>query len=154
MPTHFTGPEAQALDTFIKLMRASDAVMHQVVRQIRTIGLTEPQFAVLEILFHRGPMHQNVLSTKQLVSGGNMSVVLDNLEKRELIRRETDAADRRCTIIYLTAAGQKLIQDYFPAHAVFIKKLFSALNADEQRQLAILTRKLGLAVHGREPDEK
>ncbi len=150
MPTHFQGPHDQvlALDTFIKLSRASLTLNHVVQNQIRAVGLTEPQFAVLEVLYHRGPLRQGLISQKLLFSGGNLTMVLDHLERDGLILRKPNPEDRRCTIVHLTDGGNKLIQDYFPQHAEFIQNLMSPLTEDELQTLGRLTRKLGRSVFG------
>ena len=147
MPSHHTGPEQErlALDSFIKLMRASSTLSANTVRRIKAHGLTEPQFAVLEVVFHLGPLHQHSISEKLLMSGGNMSLVLDNLEKQRLIVRRSNPQDRRCTTIHLTEAGRAWMTDYFPLHAAFITRQLAALTVSEQRTLGRLCRKLGLA---------
>jgi MarR family transcriptional regulator, 2-MHQ and catechol-resistance regulon repressor len=147
MPSHYTGPEHErlALDSFIKLIRASSTVTADMVRRVRAQGVTEPQFAVMEVVYHLGPLHQHAISEKLLMSGGNMSLVLDNLEKQKLITRQTNPDDRRCTRIQLTTAGRAWMDDYFPEHAAYIARLMSALSPAEQRTLGKLCRKLGLA---------
>ncbi|MBI5060142.1 MarR family transcriptional regulator [candidate division KSB1 bacterium] len=147
MSSHFKGPERErlALDSFVKLMRASSSLSGTMVRQIRAHGLTEPQFAVLEVVYHVGPLHQHLISEKLLMSGGNLSLVIDNLEKQHLIIRRTNPADRRCTKIHLTDAGRQWMADYFPEHAAFITQQMAALTPEEQRLLGLLCRKLGLA---------
>jgi len=147
MPTHYAGPESErlALDSYIKLSRASLSLNANIVRRIRARGLTEPQFAVLEVIYHLGPLHQQAISGKLLMSGGNMSLVLDNLEKQHLITRQTDPADRRCTTIELTDDGRQWMATHFPEHAAYIAGQFAALSPAEQRTLGRLCRKLGLA---------
>ena len=83
MPTHYQGTTAEilALDTFIKLSRANNSVETQLLRGGRLGKLTMTQFAVLEALFHLGSLCQGDLSKKLLKSTGNMTLVLDNLEK-------------------------------------------------------------------------
>ena len=148
MPTHYRGndEQVQALDSFIKVMRVSSSLLISTTRELRKVNLTNSQFGVLEALLHLGPMHQNILCRKMLVSGGNMTVVIDNLEKRALIKRETDAEDRRCIMVHLTDAGRKLITEYFPHHAEVIEQLMSRLNPKEHQQLGRLLRKLGRSI--------
>ncbi len=81
MPTHFSGSRAEmrTLDTFIKLTRCTDSVLARLAER-NTIGnLTYSQFAVLEALYHLGPMTQGEVSRKVLKSGSNMTTVIDNL---------------------------------------------------------------------------
>ena len=101
MATRYRGTddEVAALNAFIALQRAANALNAKLAPRIRDYGLTESQFGVLEALYHLGPMHQNELGAKLLKSGGNMTLVIENLEKRGFVRRvrsETDRATSRC----------------------------------------------------------
>ena len=101
------------------------------------------QFGVLEALLHLGPMTQCVLGEKLLRSGGNITLVIDNLEKHGLVRRERQTEDRRTIVIHLTPKGMRLIKRVFPAHAKMILKEMSQLEPKEQEDLRRLCRKLG-----------
>ena len=71
---------------------------------------------------------------------------LDKLEEAGLIARSPDPADRRGTLITLTAAGRKLIDDLTPRHLENERRILGALTAGEQRELADLLRKLQLGL--------
>ena len=137
--------ETRALDTFIKLMRATNTLRARLVPRLLEQKLTETQFGVLEVLYHKGPLCQREIGDKLLTSGGNVTLVVDNLEKRGLVERVREAADRRFVTVYLTAAGRRLIARVFPAHAKRITDAMGALGAGEQEELARLCRKLGTA---------
>ena len=145
MPTHYKGTpqEEQALDAYIKLTRAVNSLEARITRRGQTEDLTTSQFGVLETLMHLGPMCPGELSTKLLKSTGNMTLVLDNLEKRGLIRRVRESEDRRQIRIHLTPEGESLIRRIFPGQAQAITQEMSALTAEEQQQLGHLCRKLG-----------
>ena len=113
------------------------------VHDIRTFGLTQPQFGALECLGHLGAMTIGDLSRKMLVSGGNMACVVDNLEKEGLVQREHAAHDRRSIIVDLTVKGRTLFEEIFPKHAAFITEVAEVLDEKEQEQLAVLLKKLG-----------
>jgi MarR family 2-MHQ and catechol resistance regulon transcriptional repressor len=138
-----------ALGTWVKLARAFTVLSHRSAEQIRTFGLTEAQFAALECLGHKGSLTPGELCRKQLVSGGNMTVVLDNLEKEGLIERVRSLEDRRSMMINLTPKGQKLFDRIFVLHAAHIEKLVSVLTVEEQVQMSTLLKKLGLALQER-----
>ena len=146
MPTHFQGDPkiVQALDVFIKLTRAADTVDARLKKRGTMRELTISQFGVLEILYHLGPMPQCKLASRLLKSSGNITLVIDNLEKMGLVQRMADQNDRRVSQIVLTAAGEKLIAEIFPQHAAAIAEEFSILTGTEQRTLGNLLRKLGL----------
>jgi MarR family 2-MHQ and catechol resistance regulon transcriptional repressor len=145
MPTHYKGrPEVKrALSAFINFIRAGDSISARLDGQIEMGGLTHGQFAVLEALLHLGPMNQCDLAHKLLRSGGNLTVVIDNLEKRGLVRRERQKDDRRMVVVKLTPSGHKLIAGIFPSHARAIETEMSRLTPDEQETLRTLCRKLG-----------
>jgi MarR family transcriptional regulator, 2-MHQ and catechol-resistance regulon repressor len=145
MPTHFTGSRAElrTLDTFIKLTRCTNSVLARLAER-NTIGdLTYSQFAVLEALYHLGPMTQGEVSQKVLKSGSNMTTVIDNLERDGLVRRERDANDRRVIHVHLTEAGSSKLEAILPGHVAALVEEFSVLSASEQETLGALCKKLG-----------
>ena len=147
MGTHYPGTptEKSALEVYIKLSRAAEAVNTRINQHLKAENLTVSQFGVLEAIYHLGPMHQNRLAEKILKSTGNLTLVIDNLEKRGLVTRKRDPEDRRCITIDLTNSGRKLIEQLFPRHVAIVVKEIGALTRAEQTQLAALCRKLGLA---------
>lgn len=156
MGTHHRGTDAEvrALDAFIKLSRASDTLGVHAQQSYADTGLTASQFGTLETLFHLGPMCQSEIGKKILRSSGNITLVIDNLEKRGLVRREREEGDRRRVSVHLTPEGRKLIARVFPEHVGVITGALSALTADEQEELGRLCKKLGKAVAALPPSRK
>jgi len=149
VPTHYQGDETtrRALDTYIKLSRARKTVASLTGRLLADYGLTESQFGALEALHFLGPMSQSEIGEKLLVTGGNMTMVMNNLEKRGLVSRRRTPTDRRQNTVSLTEAGEQLIGDLFPRHAQNMVEMLAALDPDEQEQLGRLCKKLGRQVH-------
>ena len=145
MATRYRGTkdEVRALDAYIKLVRAVDSVSSRIHRHLDATKLTITQFGVLEVLFHLGPLYQRDLAEKLLKSGGNITLVIDNLEKRELVKRERQVEDRRCVRVCLTDKGQQLISQIFPSHVAAVVNEMSILTASEQEELGRLCRRLG-----------
>ncbi len=145
MGTHYKGTkeEIQALDAYIKLVRASESLTGRVQSHLAEAGLTVSQFGVLEALHHLGPLSQGELAGKILKSSGNITMVIDNLERRGLVTRQRKAEDRRAYSIQLTRDGSRLIRDIFPNHAGRIVSEMNVLTKAEQKQLENLCRKLG-----------
>jgi MarR family 2-MHQ and catechol resistance regulon transcriptional repressor len=109
-----------------------------------TLGdLTPRQLGVLESLYHLGPMRQGEISAKLLKSGGNITLVVDNLEKRDLVRRERNRNDRRVVVVSLTRAGRELIGRVFPNYLADTVEEISILTPEEQETLGRLCRILG-----------
>src|SRR6266508_3538041 len=121
-PSRYRGDRAErlALSTYLKLTRASERLWN-----------------------HLAPMCQRDLGERILRSSGNMTLVIDNLEKRGLVRRERSVEDRRFIQVHLTEEGARLIRRVFPAHADAITRQLAVLTQEEQRALGNLCRKLG-----------
>ena len=149
MGTHFKGSaaQAQALDTYVKLVRAAESFMAR-AHETLPAGLTISQFGVLEALLHLGPLCQKDLARKLLKSPGNLTLVIDNLERDGLVARERDTKDRRYITVALTAKGRRFIDALFPKTATRITAEMSALTSAEQVTLAQLCKTLGLSVRG------
>jgi MarR family 2-MHQ and catechol resistance regulon transcriptional repressor len=145
MGTRHQGPahEVRALDAYIKLMRAAESVSTRIHRHLQDADLTVGQFAVLEALHHLGPLFQRDICTKLLMSGGNLTMVVDNLEKRGLVRRERPASNRRLVRVTLTPAGRRTIAKVFPVHAGSVAEEFAVLTDAEQEEIGCLCKKLG-----------
>ncbi|MDE2199903.1 MAG: MarR family transcriptional regulator [Rhodospirillales bacterium] len=136
---------AEAVRAYVKLMRASRAVLARIERALAADGLTPTQLGVLEGLLHKGPLTHRELGRKVLTSAGNMTDVVDKLAARGLVVRVRAAADRRRVLVELTPAGRALISELFPRHAADIARAMAGLTGAEQRQLGVLLRRLGHA---------
>ena len=145
MASRYEGAEREkrALDTFIKLVRAGNSVSAGSARRLSEYDLTASQFAVLEALYYVGPMCLSELAGKILRTAGNLTMVVDNLEKRGLAKRVAGAKDRRFVTAEITPRGRELIRRVFPEHAARIADAMDRLTPQEQEQLASLCRKLG-----------
>jgi MarR family 2-MHQ and catechol resistance regulon transcriptional repressor len=145
MPTHYQGtPETvRALDTFIKLTRAAESLTARLNRRGTIQPLSPSQFAVLEALYYLGPLLQGQVSAKVLKSTGNITLVVDNLEKQGLVRRMRESEDRRQVMIQLTETGKGMVERIFPGHARAICEEINVLTPEEQATLAALCLKLG-----------
>jgi MarR family 2-MHQ and catechol resistance regulon transcriptional repressor len=138
---------AEAIRTYVKLMRAYRSVSARVEGMVGAEGLTLTQVGVLEGVLHKGPMTHRELGRKVLTSAGNMTDVIDKLEARGLVCRSRMPGDRRSVRVDLTDAGRSLITELFPRHAEDIARAMSGLDRAEMAQLGTLLRKLG---HGPE----
>jgi MarR family 2-MHQ and catechol resistance regulon transcriptional repressor len=134
--------EINALNAFIKLQRAAESVsarVHSVLPQ----DLTITQFGVLEALHHIGPLCQSELAEKLLKSGGNLTLVVDNLEKAGYVHRERDPADRRFVVVKLTPKGQTFIAALFPKVVANVTREMASLSSTELFDLGRLCKKIG-----------
>ena len=145
MPTHFAGTstEIRTLDTFIKLTRCTNALLARLASRNTIDDLTPSQFAVLEALYHLGPLTQGEVSAKLLKSVSDITTVIDNLERFNYIRRERDTHDRRVINVHLTEAGKEKLEAVFPKHVAALVDEFCVLSDTELETLGSLCRKLG-----------
>ncbi len=146
MATHYPGNniEQRALNTYISLLRCSETVTSDTTRNLAVEKLSVGQFGTLEALYHLGPLCQRDIGKKLLKTGGNVTTVVDNLEKRGLVERRRMPEDRRYYSVALTAAGQELIARIMPRQVAAITRRLAILSAAEQDELRRLCRKLGL----------
>ncbi len=141
-----SGREVRALNAFIKLVRASESAVAGAGEVFSSAGLTVSQFGALDALLHLGPLHQCELGEKMLKSGGNITMIVDNLEKQGLVRRSQDRKDRRFNTVRLTGKGRSLIKGLFPDVAGRITGIMDSLGAKDQIELGRLCKKLGLGM--------
>ncbi len=146
MPTHHQGnkQEQQALNAYISLLRCTETVTSATCRHLAAEKLSVGQFGTLEALYHLGPLCQRDIAKKLLKSGGNVTTVVDNLEKRALVERRRMPEDRRYYSVALTDVGQELITRIMPRHIDNIATRLAVLSPQEQDDLRRLCRKLGL----------
>lgn len=142
-----------ALDAYVKMVRSVSTLLAAVRTQSPLpAGMSFSQFQVLEALLHRGPLQQSEISRKILKSTGNITVVVDHLERDGLVERGKDPKDRRVSKVKLTPRGRKRIASYFPRHARAITATLGVLPVAEQKTLAELCKRLGLGIESRLTD--
>ena len=141
----------QALHLFVVLMRCCNSVMEQSRQDIARNGLSVSEFAVLELLYHKGPTPLGVVAERVLLTNGSMTYVIDQLEKQGLVQRVACPKDRRRMYADLTEAGRVKITAIFPAHAERIRQIMAALSPQEQEQATQLLKQLGLAQNPASP---
>jgi MarR family 2-MHQ and catechol resistance regulon transcriptional repressor len=137
--------EATALKLFVVLARAQTAVTRHADADIARHGLTLQEFAILEVLYHKGPLLLGDVQRKILVSSGGVTYLVDRLETKGLVERQECPEDRRARYAALTLAGEKLLGRIFPPHARSIARAVSGLTKAEQRRLTALLKRLGTA---------
>jgi MarR family 2-MHQ and catechol resistance regulon transcriptional repressor len=137
-----------ALKLWVVLARAFGAISAQSAEDVAKHGLTSTEFAILEVLYHKGPLLLGEVQRKILVTSGGITYLVDRLVEKGFVKREECLEDRRARYAVLTPAGQALIKRIFPGHAARIAQAMFGLTVAEQRQATELLRKLGLAAAG------
>jgi MarR family 2-MHQ and catechol resistance regulon transcriptional repressor len=100
-------------------------------------------FAVMEVLLHKGSLPVNTIGEKVLLTSGSITTAVQRLEKKGLVRREKSDADARVVLVHLTSEGRELIESAFVEHSANLDRLFEVLEDSERKQFATLMRKLG-----------
>lgn len=137
-----TKKDSLAVATFSGLSKTANVVSTEVHKHLAKHKLTTSQFGVLEALHKLGPMYQRDLAQQIVKTTGNITTVIDNLEKNDLVRREREAKDRRYFMVVLTAKGEKLIKKIYPVHAKQIEQVMKRLTKAEQEKLQKICAKL------------
>lgn len=150
-PRTWSDDQERALRLWIALARCYSTFARAVSCKVQEYGLTPPQFGVLEALYHLGPLSLGDLAGKLLVTGGNVTYVMDRLEEHGLVYRERSPVDRRIIQAKLTEKGYDLIHGVFPGHGDFIQDITGSLGEEEQEQLRHLLKKLGRDIQERTP---
>ena len=133
-----------ALKLWVVLARSFNAVSARLSEDVARHELTPTEFAILEVLYHKGPLLLGEVQRKILVTSGGITYLVDRLVEKGLVKREECAEDRRARYAVLTPAGTTLIRKIFPQHAVAIEQAVSGLSTAEQREAVQLLKKLGL----------
>ena len=149
-PRNWSEGQERALRLWIALARCYATYARAVSCKVSAYGLTTPQFGILEALYHLGPLSLGDLAGKLLVTGGNVTYVMDRLEEQGMVVRERSPLDRRIIQAKLTEKGYALISEVFPGHGDFIEELSATLSPEEQQELRSLLKKLGRAIKERE----
>lgn len=131
-----------ALELWNKLSKAHDIVRKSHIKQMSVHNLTAPQFHVLEVLKASGPIPLKRISEELLVTGANITCVVDNLEKEDLVKRVPSKEDRRVINAELTDTGRQKLESIYPQYVENMKNITRVLSETEQQQLSGLLEKL------------
>ncbi|MFI2856722.1 MarR family winged helix-turn-helix transcriptional regulator [Paenibacillus sp. JSM ZJ436] len=135
--------EELSLHLLVVLARAYNSVFAHSTRSIQAHGLNSTEFGVLDVLYHKGPQPLQKIGEKVLISSGNITYVVDKLQKKKLLIRRASQEDRRVIFAELTVEGKALFEDMFPGHKQKIEHAVSGLTEEEKLQAVALLRKLG-----------
>lgn len=137
----FINENKLTLTTLITFTRAEHTIHKKELETIKKSGLTIAQFGVLEALYNKGDLRISEIMEKILTTSGNITVVIKNLEKDGLVKRNLDPKDKRATIISITDEGKKIIEEILPSHLENIVNIFSVLTDEEKLTLKNILKK-------------
>jgi len=128
---------------YLSLWKTSHAIMKADEISIVRVGFdSRTDFAVLEVLLHKGPLPVNTIGRKVLLTSGSITTAVQRLEKRGWVRRTPDSSDRRIVRVELTDPGRERIETAFAEHAERLEEAFSPLSSAEKDTFLKLMRKL------------
>lgn len=133
----------QSLKLFIVMSRAHRSINDIVNKHIAEAGLNPTEFAVLELLYHKGDQPLQQIGGKILLASGSITYVVDKLEQKEFLQRIACKDDRRVTFAKITDKGKAFIESVFPAHEKRIDDIMSALTKEEKATAIELLKKIG-----------
>lgn len=137
----------ESLKAFVGIKRTNDILEKLVKNDVQQYGLNISEFAVMELLYHKGPQPINRIQERILIANSSTTYILDKLEKKNYIIRERDENDRRSMRAVLTEEGESLIHSIFPAHSELLTGLFSTLSDEELSAFREMLKKISANVH-------
>lgn len=141
-----TFEEKVSLESYIKLFRASEIVKSKISTITHSFGYSDSQFYVMDVLYHLGSLPQKVLAEKTMRTEGNITMIINNLLKRKVIKRTKSKDDGRVHLISLTEKGMAEFEKLFPEFVREVQKVFSILTKEEKLLLQNLCKKLGVSL--------
>lgn len=136
----------QSLKLYIVLSRANKAINEVTNQFFQQHGLNPTEFAVLELLYHKGRQPLQQIGNKILLASGSITYVIDKLEKRGYLDRVSCPSDRRVTFAEITESGADFMKKLFPEHEENLHELLNVLTPEEKDTAIELLKKLGLSI--------
>lgn len=137
--------DSLSLKLFVILSKAYKVIMEQAVKDMKRHGLSETEFAMLELLYHKGKIPMQQMGEKLLITSGGITYTADKLENKGFLRRVACPTDRRVTYAEITEQGDGMIKEIFPEHQKVIESMMIGLTDEEKLEVIDLLKKLGLS---------
>jgi MarR family transcriptional regulator, 2-MHQ and catechol-resistance regulon repressor len=131
-----------SIKAYVRLVRSAEALHSEISRGLMVDGLTASQFSTLKVLRIHGKLAQRDIAKHILKSGGNITVLVDNLEREGIVTRLRDTEDRRVVYVSLTPEGEALFDNLYPGHLERIREAMQRLTPEECEQLNSLLEKV------------
>src|SRR5213594_3970142 len=128
---------------WLVMMKAHRALERLAIQSIESSEVGLSDFAVMEMLLHKGPQPVNEIGRRIELTSGAITTAVDRLEARGLVTREAHASDRRARIVRLTERGREQAGSVFAGHKAVMDSAASGLSKTERATLLELLRKLG-----------
>lgn len=133
----------ESLRLFVVLSRAAKAVHDRIEENIRSYGLNPTEFAVLDLLYHKGDQPIQAIGKKVLIASSSITYVVDKLESKGYVDRIASPQDRRVILTRLTPEGTGLMDKIFPGHALAIHRILEGVTINEKPDMIQQLKKIG-----------
>src|SRR6266852_4416387 len=130
---------------WLVMMKAHRTLARLATRSIESSAVGLSDFAIMEMLLHKGPQPVNEIGRRIELTSGAITTAVDRLESRDLVTREAHPSDRRARIVRLTAEGEELAAKVFAGHKTAMDVAASGLSKTERATLIQLLKKLGIS---------
>mgnify|MGYP000627684235 CR=1 FL=1 len=129
-----------SLRLWLRLLSCTMRVEDKIRQKLReSFGITLPRFDLMaQLERHPDGLSMGELSRRMMVTGGNITTIVDQLEKEKLVAREVGVNDRRSFTVKLTQAGRDAFTDMAIAHEAWVADLFEGLSVSQQSELYTL----------------
>ena len=134
---------------WLVLMKAHRTLERLARRSIESSQVGLSDFAIMEMLLHKGPQPVNEIGRRVELTSGAITTAVDRLESGGLVTREAHSSDRRARIVRLTAAGEEEAANLFAGHKAAMDLAASGLSKPERATLIELLKKLGISAAAR-----
>jgi DNA-binding MarR family transcriptional regulator len=133
----------RALRIWLRLLTCTQMIERVVRSRLRgRFATTLPRFDLMaQLERHPEGLKMNELSRLLMVTGGNVTAIVDQLEKEALVERLDEPSDRRAFRIRLTKSGEKSFIEMARAHEDWVVEMLSGLTRREQDDLLRLLAK-------------
>lgn len=136
--------ENSALKALTVMLRASQTIEELLRKDMQRFNINLTEFAVLELLYHKGDQPIQRIGEKILITSGSITYVVDKLQQKGYIERVACPTDRRVTFTSLTENGRAFFEGIFPEHQKLVEAIFSPLQQEQSEKLIESIKMVGL----------
>lgn len=134
--------KTESLKTYVAMKRTINEIEAETRKFIAKYKLNLNEFAVLEILFHKGEMATQELKEGILIANSSTTYIVDKLCQKGYVSREFSEQDRRVIHVKLTEQGEALMKTIFPLHAEQLNTRFDRLSEQEITTIRQILKKM------------
>ena len=125
------------------IMATARAIRQSYDKRFENLGLNLSEASLLASVAEHGSLSQTQIAKSLGLGRAATGALVDALQERELVRRETDPDDRRVWLVEVTIAGKELVEKVYENDQVLRKQLRAGITREERQQLAAVLVRLG-----------